>query len=180
MAPAGAAIRPDCSIWALDGYRIGMGGEEILAVRSITLHVWGQAQVVAPGRFRGVLVLDATNHLEKWDVVYDAKDGETLRAEMRGRYGEPASDVSGNIIDDDSDTVRQRRTTWRSTACDAEIIVYENTSVRGSPGHTVGATLARSAITSKLGLSLFDQAKSGEISYSAVKRRAQRLRPLWA
>jgi hypothetical protein len=144
--PAGAAIGPNCSIWTLDGYRIGMGGTEILAVRSITIHVWGQAQAIEPGKLRGVLVLDASNHLEKWDVAYDKEDGEKLRAEMRERLGEPASDVSGTIIDDGPDSVRQRRTIWQSPACDAAIIVYENTSVRGTPGHSVNATLARASM----------------------------------
>jgi hypothetical protein len=144
--PAGAAIGPDCSIWTLDGYRIGMGGAEILAVRSITIHVWGQAQAIEPGTLRGVLVLDASNHLEKWDVGYDREEGEELRAELRERLGEPASDVSGTIIDDGSDIVRQRRTIWRSVACDAAVIVYENTSVRGTPGHSVHATLARASM----------------------------------
>jgi hypothetical protein len=31
-----------------------------------------------------------------------------------------------------------------------------------------------------LGLSIFDQAKSAEVPYSQVKRRAERLWPLWA
>ena len=140
------AAAPDCSQWTLDGYRLGMPGDEILAVRSVTLHVEGQAQAIEPGKFRGVLVLDALNRLEKWDVRYDAANGAGLRAEMRERFGEPISDVSGDLLRDESDTVLQRRTIWRSTACDAVIIVYENTSERGSPGHTVAATFARTSM----------------------------------
>jgi len=141
--PKAAAL--DCSNWTLDGFRLGMKGDEILAVRSVTLHVEGQAQVIEPGRLQGVLVLDALNRLEKWDVRYDAANGEGLRAELRERYGEPTSDITGNIQDDESGAVRQRRTIWRSKACDALIIIYESTSVRGAPGHTVSATLARAS-----------------------------------
>lgn len=39
--------------------------------------------------------------------------------------------------------------------------------------------MLRSSITSKLGISIFEQAKSADIPYSAVRRRAQRLWPLW-
>lgn len=143
--PIEKAVALDCSSWTLDGYRIGMRGDEVLAVRSVTLHVEGQAQAMEPGRFQGVLVLDALNRLEKWDVVYHTKDGEGLRAEMRERFGEPSSDNFGNILDTESDTVRQRRTIWRSTTCDAAIVIYENTSVRGTPLHSVSATLARAS-----------------------------------
>jgi hypothetical protein len=139
------AASSGCSSWSLDGYRLGMGGEEILAVRSVTIHVWGQAQVIEPGTLHGALVLDASNHLEKWEAAYDRKEGDQLRAELTARFGEPSSDVSGNVIDDTTDTVRQRRAIWRSTSCDAAIIVYENTSVRGARGHTVHATLVRAS-----------------------------------
>ena len=91
-------------------------------------------------------MLDALDRLEKWDVRYEAANGEALRAEMRERYGEPASDISGNIQGDESGTVTQRRTIWRSKACDALIILYENTSVSGPTGHTVSATLARASM----------------------------------
>ncbi len=90
-------------------------------------------------------MLDSLDRLEKGDVIHDKTDGEGLRTEMRERYGKPISDIFGNVLDDESDTVRQRRTIWRSTTCDAAIIVYENTSVRGTPGHTVRATLARAS-----------------------------------
>jgi len=140
------ATAGDCSSWTLDGYRVGMKGDELLAVRSVTLHVEGQAQAVEPGKFHGVLVLDAMNRLEKWDVVYDKPDGVGVRAAMKARFGEPAADVAGNVPGDAPDSVRQRRTIWRSAACDAAIIVYENTSVHGTPGHTVSATLARASI----------------------------------
>ena len=144
QAPDAAAL--DCSRWTLDGYHLGMRGDELLTVRSVTLHVEGQAQVIEAGRFHGVLVLDALNRLVKWDAIYDNPNGEGLRAEMKSRFGEPTADVSGNIIDDDSDTVRQRRTIWRSTTCDAAIITYDNTSVRGTPRHTVLATLVRASM----------------------------------
>jgi hypothetical protein len=134
----------DCSNWTLDGYRLGMRGDELLGVRSVTLHQEGQAQVIEPGKLQGVLVLDGLNRLQNWDVRYDTADGEGLRAEMRERHGEPISGVSGNI-DDETSGVRQRRTIWQSKACDALIIVYENTSVRGAPGHTASATLARAS-----------------------------------
>ena len=140
------AAAPDCSKWTLDGYRLEMRGDELLAVRSVTLHVEGQAQVTEPGKLQGVLVLDALNRLVKWDVRYDAANGESLRAEMKSRFGEPIADVSGDLPGDESDRVRQRRTIWRSTACDAAIIVYENASSRGTAVHVVNATLARPAI----------------------------------
>jgi len=35
-------------------------------------------------------------------------------------------------------------------------------------------------ITMKLGLRIFSQAKSADISYSEVRRKAERLWPLWA
>ncbi|HYN07030.1 MAG TPA: hypothetical protein VES67_06545 [Vicinamibacterales bacterium] len=40
--------------------------------------------------------------------------------------------------------------------------------------------MLRASITSQLGLSVFDQAKSADVPYSAVKAKAQRLWPLWA
>ena len=142
---AGAADAPDCSQWTLDGYHVGMEGRDVLAVRSVTLHVDGQAQAVQPGKFHGVLVLDRLDRLETWDVAYDDADAGGLRDAMQGRLGKPTSDVTGNIIDDATDTVRQRRTIWWSSACDAAIIVYEDTSLRGTPGHTIHATLARAS-----------------------------------
>jgi kynurenine 3-monooxygenase len=39
--------------------------------------------------------------------------------------------------------------------------------------------MLRASITSRLGVSVFDQAKSAEIPYSEVRRRADRLWPLW-
>lgn len=136
-----AAAPPDCSVWALDGYRLGMRGDELLAVRSVTLHVEGQAQVSEPGKFSGVLVLDALNRLQKWDVLYHADNADALRADLQDRYGNPVSDVSGVLSSDPATTVRQRRTIWRSATCDAAIILYENASVRGTPVHSVHATL---------------------------------------
>ena len=41
------------------------------------------------------------------------------------------------------------------------------------------AQMLRASITSRLGISVFDQAKSAEVSYSEVRRRAERLWPLW-
>ena len=46
----GATGATDCSSWALDGYHLGMLGTELLAVRSVTLHVEGQAQAIESGR----------------------------------------------------------------------------------------------------------------------------------
>jgi 2-polyprenyl-6-methoxyphenol hydroxylase-like FAD-dependent oxidoreductase len=40
--------------------------------------------------------------------------------------------------------------------------------------------MLRASITRKLGLSIFEDAKSEEIPYSTVRRKAQRLWPLWA
>lgn len=141
-----AAAGPnECSGWTLDGYRLGMRGDELLAIRSLTLHVEGQAQAIEPGRFHGVLVLDALNSLKKWDVVYETNDGSALRAEMGGRFGDPASDVSGNLAENDPSAGRQRRTIWWNQACDVAIIVYEHSNVGGSEGHTVSATLARAS-----------------------------------
>lgn len=40
--------------------------------------------------------------------------------------------------------------------------------------------MIRASVTTKLGLSIFDQAKSVEIPYSTVRRKAERLWPLWA
>jgi hypothetical protein len=144
-AQAPAAVSPDCSTFTLDGYRLGMRGDEILAVRSVTLHVERQAQAIVPGKFRGVLVLDATDRLEKWDVRYEAADAKGVRAEMRARLGEPTSDVSGKLSGEDSDAARQRRTIWWSTSCDAAIIVYDNTGVEDAAGHAVSATLVRAS-----------------------------------
>jgi len=147
LAAFGSAIAapPDCSSWTLDGYRLGMPGDELLAVRSVTMHVENQAQANEPGRFQGVLVLDVLNRLQKWDVRYDAAEGDELRADLEARIGEPASDVSGYRSGDETDTARQRRTIWWSTACDAAIIVYDNDSARGAPGRRVSATLARTS-----------------------------------
>jgi hypothetical protein len=38
----------------------------------------------------------------------------------------------------------------------------------------------RAQITSKLGVSIFNQAKSADIPWSEVRRKAERLWPLWA
>jgi hypothetical protein len=142
---ATAAAPPDCSEWSLDGYRLGMRGDEVLAVRSVTLHVEGQAQASVPGQFDGVLVLDALNRLQKWDVLYHTSSDEALRAEFQERFGKPVADVTGNVTEDESVTVRQRRTIWTSATCDAAIILYENTSVRGVSVHSVKAVLARAS-----------------------------------
>lgn len=40
--------------------------------------------------------------------------------------------------------------------------------------------MLRATITTKLGLSIFGQAKSADIPYSEVRRKAERLWPLWA
>ncbi len=143
--PAVPPISIDCPAWTLDGYRLGMTPADVLAVRSVTLHVRGQAQAVEPGRFRGVLVFDDGNALEKWDVAYENAKGDDLRAEMRRRYGEPVSDVSGSAAGDDASGLRQRRTLWLSKSCDAAILVYETSGTEGKSGATVMATLARAS-----------------------------------
>lgn len=143
--PEPDARTADCANWTLDGYHLGMRGDELLAVRSLTLHVEGQAQAIEPGRFRGVLVLDALNSLKKWDAIYQTKDGTALRAELRERFGEPASDVSGNLSDGDPGAGRQHRTIWWSPSCDAALIVYENSTGSGSAERMVSATLVRAS-----------------------------------
>jgi 2-polyprenyl-6-methoxyphenol hydroxylase-like FAD-dependent oxidoreductase len=40
--------------------------------------------------------------------------------------------------------------------------------------------MLRASVASRLGLSIFDQANSADVPYSAVRRKAQRLWPLWA
>ena len=40
--------------------------------------------------------------------------------------------------------------------------------------------MLRATVTSKLGLSIFDEAKSADVPYSEVRRKAERLWPLWA
>ena len=40
--------------------------------------------------------------------------------------------------------------------------------------------MIRASITTKLGMSVFDQAKSAELPYSQVRRKTERLWPLWA
>lgn len=39
--------------------------------------------------------------------------------------------------------------------------------------------MRRASITSRLGISVFDQAKSAEVPYSEVRRKAERPWPLW-
>lgn len=140
-----AAAAPDCSAWTLDGYALGMTGDAVLAVRSVTLHVKGQAQVVQPGKLHGVIVIDDAGRLEKWDVGYDDLAAEPLRTQLTARLGAPASDVTGTLMEEESLTVRQRRTIWRDAACDAAILVYENTAAGGRNGGSVRATLTRAS-----------------------------------
>ena len=40
--------------------------------------------------------------------------------------------------------------------------------------------MLRASLTSKMGLSIFDQAKSADVPYSEVRRKAERLWPLWS
>ncbi len=143
--PAVPPISIDCPAWTLDGYRLGMTPADVLAVRSVTLHVRGQAQAVEPGRFRGVLVFDDGHALEKWDVAYENTKGDDLRAEMRRRYGEPVSDVSGSVAEDDEGGLRQRRTLWLNKSCDAAIVVYEYSRSGNPPGASVNAMLIRAS-----------------------------------
>jgi hypothetical protein len=143
--PVAKPIAPDCAAWTLDGYHLGMLGTELLAVRSVTLHVEGQAQVIQPGKFRGALVLDALNRLKTWDAVYETPNGDGLRAELRERFGEPVSDVSGSATGDESTDLRQRRAIWLDRTCDAAIILYEDTSGRDGAQCTIHATLTRAS-----------------------------------
>jgi hypothetical protein len=39
--------------------------------------------------------------------------------------------------------------------------------------------MLRASIASRFGISVFDQAKSAEVPYSEVRRRAERLWPVW-
>ena len=144
-SPAEDGTPTNCSNWTLDGYRLGMRGDELLSLRAVTLYAEGQAQAIEPGRFRGVLVLDGLNNLKKWDVIYQTKDGSVLRSEFSARFGKPISDVAGNISDNSPDAGRQRRTIWRNKICDVAIILYENTEGGGTTGSTVSATLIRAS-----------------------------------
>jgi 2-polyprenyl-6-methoxyphenol hydroxylase-like FAD-dependent oxidoreductase len=40
--------------------------------------------------------------------------------------------------------------------------------------------MLRASLTSRFGISVFDQAKSVDVPYSEVRRKAERLWPLWA
>jgi hypothetical protein len=53
-------------------------------------------------------------------------------------------------------------------------------TVTGRAAGSRQAGSIRASVTTKLGLSIFDQAKSVEIPYSTVRRKAERLWPLWA
>ena len=140
----GSARAADCSQWTLDGYRLRMSGAEVLAVRSVTIHLEGQAEVDQPGKFHGAVVLDALNRLETWNVRYEHADPDGLRAEFKARFGEPVSDLSGDVFEDGPDTLHERRTIWRSTTCDAAIIVYDR-STRNETHHSVSVTLQRAS-----------------------------------
>jgi len=149
-APIGMIMRSDtidCTKWTLDGYRLGMTRDEILAVRSVTLHVEGQAQVVEPGKLSGVLVLAPTG-LAKWDVKYETKNGDALRAELTDRFGGPFSDGDAPMPGDDATGLRRRATIWRDGTCDVAIVVSETASKDGST-HLVQATLARASSLSR-------------------------------
>lgn len=146
LATQGAPESTACSKWTLDGYVLGMRGDALLAVRSVTLHVKGQAQVVQPGKLHGVLVLDDAARLEKWDVYYEADDAGRLRAELTSRLGSPVADVAGTLLETETASIRQRRTIWREAACDAAILVYEDTASGDKTGKSVRATLVRASI----------------------------------
>lgn len=150
-APIGMVLRSDkidCTKWTLDGYRLGMSQNEILAVRSATIQVEGQAQVVEPGKFSGVLVVEPIG-LAKWEVVYTAKTADALRAELHDRFGDPFSDGDGPMPGDDKTGQRRRTTVWRDGICDVAVVVTETASADGS-AHSVQAILARASSLSKL------------------------------
>ena len=131
----------DCTKWTLDGYRLGMSRNEILAVRSVTVHVEGQAQVVVPGTLSGVLVLGPTG-LAKWDVKYETKTGDALRAELTQRFAGPYLDTNDPNPGDEAASLRRRTTAWRDGTCDVELVVSETGAADGST-HSVQATLSR-------------------------------------
>jgi hypothetical protein len=79
----------------------------------------------------------------KSQVECAARDGAALRAELRERFGEPASDVSGNIAEEDASAGRQHRTIWWSRSCDVALVVYEDSRGGEAAGHTVHASLVR-------------------------------------
>lgn len=144
------AVRPlpaaeDCSSWTLDGYRLGMADAEILAIRPATIQVPGQGQVIVKGELSGVVVVDPAAGLVKWDVAYENLTGSALRAAMRKLHGEPVSDIIGDLSLPENPTMHQRRTTWKSDACDAAIIVYESKTADGGSSRTGSATLLRAS-----------------------------------
>ena len=134
-----------CRAWELDGYRIGMSRDEILDVRSVTIHKEGQAEVVQRGHFSGVLVLDPTIGLEKWQVHYEHREAEELRAELTSRLGKPVSDETKTMFEDPTNAMRQRRTIWRSDACNAAIAVDETINTGDTASRSVVVTLAVSS-----------------------------------
>lgn len=134
-----------CSSWTLDGYRLGMADAEILAIRPATIQVPGQGQIVVKGRFSGVVVVDPAAGLVKWEATYQNVTASALRAAIRDEHGEPVSDVISDLSLPENPTMHQRRTTWKSDACDAAIIVYENKIAGGGSSRTGSATLLRAS-----------------------------------
>jgi len=134
----------DCSVWALDGYRVGMTLRDILAVRPAVSYVDRQYQAIVRGKLHGVLLLGWSGDLEKWDVVYDDVTGDTLRAALEKRFGSPTSETVTHSSSDRATDIVERKVMWTSIACDAAIIVDEQAGqVQGVPTRRVGAILVR-------------------------------------
>lgn len=71
------------------------------------------------------------------------------------------------------EVARLYNTRWRP---EADAVSWMSVrSLFENRGHMLRAT-----ITSRLGLSVFDRAKSVDVPYSEVRRKAERLWPLWA
>ena len=80
---------------------------------------------------------------------------------------------AGNQPGQLAEAARRYSATWKPEA-DAVSWISER-SLFENRFHTI-----RALATSMLGLSIFDQAKSADVPYSEVRRKAERLWPLWA
>lgn len=136
-------LKSNCSSWMLEGFNLGMQRDALLAVRPVTFAVTDEGRAFETFKFKGSLWLDGKNRLQEWYVIYDAADGDGVRAAMKTKFGEPIADVSGNIIEDEKDVLFEKRTIWWSTQCDAAMVIYEDTPLKGTLGHHVSVRLAR-------------------------------------
>jgi kynurenine 3-monooxygenase len=81
--------------------------------------------------------------------------------------------ATGASADGLLEAARRHNAEWRP---EAEAVAWMAVrSLFENPAH-----MFRASITSRLGISVFDQAKSDEVLYSEVRRKAERLWPLWA